>query len=165
MNFAIPDCPTCGAIAKGTIETIPGLALLTFDADGDAEYFGETEVCWNGQEAKITGDAFTLACAEGHEWQSPLGDAEPDKVEPDLIVPNTVRPAAAGTTRSFWFHTESEANAFIEGVNYVNDSALEVGDMVQEREEGEANAWRVDMKDADAQEPLDYTDPQSAARA
>lgn len=57
-----------------------------------------------------------------------------------------------------WFHTESEANAFIEGVSFVNDSAVCILGCVQEGEDGTENAWRVDVQDDDAQEPIDFTE-------
>jgi hypothetical protein len=49
MRFKPWKCPECGQPAKGTLETISGLALMTFDAEGNAEYDGETKVDWDNQ--------------------------------------------------------------------------------------------------------------------
>lgn len=56
--------------------------------------------------------------------------------------------------KQWWFHTEPEANAFIEGVNFVNDSSVRVLGMKRHSEEGTENAWEVKVEDDDAQEPL-----------
>ena len=62
-------CPECDQPAKGTLESIPGVARLLFDEDGNAEYFGQTDVCWDGQQTVLdeSGRA-TLVCPEGHDW-------------------------------------------------------------------------------------------------
>ena len=69
MRLTPWKCPRCGQPAAGTLETIPGLALLMFDDDGQAEYSGETRVLWNGQETDW--DEFgraILECSNGHAW-------------------------------------------------------------------------------------------------
>ena len=71
MRFTPWKCPRCGQAAAGTQETIPGLALLMFDDDGQAEYSGETTVYWNGQES--CWDEFgraILECPNGHAWSA-----------------------------------------------------------------------------------------------
>jgi len=75
MRFNPWKCPECGLPAKGTIETITGLALLTLDDDGEAEYTGETEIDWNNQIAKHD-DAGNdlLECSAGHQWQAERKD-------------------------------------------------------------------------------------------
>lgn len=69
MRFEPWHCPTCGAVARGTQETIPGIALLTFDDEGDADYEGTTEVDWDGQATVVdrAGNAM-LCCSAGHTW-------------------------------------------------------------------------------------------------
>jgi hypothetical protein len=54
---------------------IPGLALLTFGADGQAEYDGETEVDWNNQVTQHD-DAGNdlLECPAGHQWPARRDD-------------------------------------------------------------------------------------------
>ena len=78
MRFDPPTCPECGEYAKGTFETVPGLALLMFDADGEAEYFGQTDMCWDGQTTDLDeqGGA-TLICPAGHTWQAKMDDRYP----------------------------------------------------------------------------------------
>lgn len=73
MRFNPWKCPECGKPAAGTLETIPGMALLTFDENGEAEYDGETKVYWDGQTTvtKTTAEldeACLLQCPNGHEW-------------------------------------------------------------------------------------------------
>lgn len=69
MRFKPWKCPECGQPAKGTVDLIPGLALLTFDDDGHAEYEGETEVNWNNQATRHdqAGNEI-LECPAGHQW-------------------------------------------------------------------------------------------------
>ena len=68
-------CPECGEYAKGTFETVPGLALLNFVDDGEAEYFGQTDVCWDMQatDRDEQGRA-TLMCPAGHTWQAAMDE-------------------------------------------------------------------------------------------
>jgi len=69
MRFQPWRCPVCAQHAKGVLETIPGLALLVFEDNGEAQYAGGTDVCWDGQETVCdqNGQA-TLVCPEGHQW-------------------------------------------------------------------------------------------------
>jgi len=73
MRFEPGKCPECGEYAKGTFETVPGLALLNFVDDGEAEYFGQTDVCWDMQttDRDEQGHA-TLMCPAGHTWQAAM---------------------------------------------------------------------------------------------
>ena len=52
MKFETPNCPTCGEPAMGTVDVIPGVALLSFAEDGEAWYSGETKVFWDGHPRK-----------------------------------------------------------------------------------------------------------------
>ena len=88
MKFAIPCCPTCGEQASGTLETVPGVALIQPDEKhpGHFDYAGETKMFWDSQETvtDVMGAA-TLICDHGHEWQSFVSyddaDAEESPVE------------------------------------------------------------------------------------
>jgi hypothetical protein len=75
MRLTPWKCPECGQPAKGTVETVPGLALLTFDDDGNAEYAGETEIDWNNQATRHD-DAGNdlLECPAGHQWTAERKD-------------------------------------------------------------------------------------------
>jgi len=54
---------------------IPGLALLTFDAEGHAEYDGETEVDWNNQATqRDEAGNDLLECPAGHQWSAERED-------------------------------------------------------------------------------------------
>jgi hypothetical protein len=76
MRFDQPRCSVCGQWARGTLELLPGLALLIFHDNGEAEYQGETKIAWNDQvpyrDAK---DRVTLQCPNGHQWQAHLTNA------------------------------------------------------------------------------------------
>ena len=78
MRLNPSKCPQCGQQAKGTLETIPGVARLLFDEDGRAEYTGSTDVCWDGQETVLdeSGRA-TLVCPDGHDWPAVMDDSDP----------------------------------------------------------------------------------------
>ena len=75
MRFDLPRCPTCGELAMGTRELVPGVALLVFNEKGEAEYQGETRMDWNDQvtchdqEGRVT-----LECPNGHQWRARLDE-------------------------------------------------------------------------------------------
>jgi hypothetical protein len=72
MKFDVPRCPVCDELAKGTLESVPGMALLMFNEQGEAEYLGETEIFWNDQVTRFDRRGrVTLLCTNGHEWRSP----------------------------------------------------------------------------------------------
>jgi len=75
MRFSPWKCPTCGQPAAGTLETVPGLALLAFDDSGQAGYEGETKLDWNGQVTcrNESGKAI-LECPAGHQWPADRND-------------------------------------------------------------------------------------------
>ena len=75
MRFDPWKCPECGKPARGTHEMVPGLALLNFAPDGEAEYEGETKMYWDGQTTD-TDDAgkVLLECPEGHQWPADITD-------------------------------------------------------------------------------------------
>jgi hypothetical protein len=78
MRFDPSKCPECGQQATGTLETIPGIALLMFDEDGAADYQGETRVCWDGQMTVRAEDGLaTLVCPDGHDWLAVMDDSDP----------------------------------------------------------------------------------------
>lgn len=75
MKFDPIKCPHCGEVARGSIETVTGVALFTGpDEKGEVEYAGETDIDWNTQETIIDEDAdgdpvgVILSCPNGHEW-------------------------------------------------------------------------------------------------
>ncbi len=46
-------CPRCGNVPEGTLDTIPGVALvIEREEDSKLEWYGETRVCWDGQETE-----------------------------------------------------------------------------------------------------------------
>ena len=75
MKYDVSRCSICGETAIGTLESVPGLALLVFNERGEAEYAGETKLDWNNQiNLRDSEDRVTLACRNGHQWQSPMND-------------------------------------------------------------------------------------------
>ena len=71
MRFDLWKCPECGQPAKGMLEMVPGLTRLLFDGEGDAEYAGGVDLCWDGQTAVCDEqDRATLECVEGHLWSA-----------------------------------------------------------------------------------------------
>lgn len=78
MKYTPWKCPACGEHADGTLETVTGKALLNFDADGNAEYGGETEIFWDEQKTvRDEAGPVTLICANGHDWQAEQDDDPP----------------------------------------------------------------------------------------
>ena len=75
MTFDVPRCTVCGELARGTLEMVPGIALLIFDENGGAEYEGETKIAWNDQATCHDAERrVTLECPNGHRWQARLTD-------------------------------------------------------------------------------------------
>lgn len=80
MRFRPRKCPLCGQEAKGVLETIPGVALLAFADDGDAQYAGETDVCWDDQTTvRDCQGRPTLVCSDGHQWLATLDGVTSDE--------------------------------------------------------------------------------------
>lgn len=75
MRFAPYRCPECDQLAAGTVEVVQGIALVTFDDEGDAEYTGETKIDWNSQvTVRDALGRITLECPEGHQWPAVTAD-------------------------------------------------------------------------------------------
>jgi len=74
MKFTPITCPTCGEPAEGTLDTVPGVALLHVDAQtGEAEYRGETEMWWDDQKTILDSvGRYMLCCPNGHDWPATL---------------------------------------------------------------------------------------------
>ena len=74
MKFKPVTCPKCGKLAKATLDTVPGMALLNIDLDtSEAEYEGTTEICWEDQRTERDSEGrYMLACENGHEWPAEL---------------------------------------------------------------------------------------------
>lgn len=85
MKFARPQCPECGRFADGTVDWIPGKALITFEGD-EAFYDGETEVDWDGQTndadvhrgygKDVPDHTIRLVCPRGHEWDTLITESD-----------------------------------------------------------------------------------------
>ncbi len=85
MTLTPIRCPDCGKLANGTLETIPALALLliTDEDTGEADYAGETEICWNDQTTHRGSDGRCfLACHNGHTWPATMQDDMHDAGDP-----------------------------------------------------------------------------------
>jgi hypothetical protein len=73
MRLAPATCPVCRRPAKGTLEIIPGLALLLIGEEGLADYSGQTEIDWNGQKTvEDEQGRVVLICPVGHEWSAKM---------------------------------------------------------------------------------------------
>jgi hypothetical protein len=79
MQFVPIRCPECNQLAKGTIDTVPGVALFATDPatgetevdayTGEVDYFGETKMNWDGQETMTDENGNPLLCCpNGHHW-------------------------------------------------------------------------------------------------
>lgn len=83
MKLHVPNCPTCGLPARGTVERLIGVAVFGGEPepDGEVEYFGETEICWDDQRTMLQRDSkpkgpdnLPLVCCEnGHDWPTQIG--------------------------------------------------------------------------------------------
>jgi hypothetical protein len=70
MKFDPVKWPRCGKLAMGTLETLPGLAVLDIDPDtGEAQYGGWTDIWWDAQKSVHDSNGrCLLACKNAHEW-------------------------------------------------------------------------------------------------
>jgi len=75
MTFDVPRCTICGDLARGTLEWVPGVAILTCAENGEAQYEGATRMDWDGQSTcRDEEGRVTLECANGHRWKSRLAN-------------------------------------------------------------------------------------------
>jgi len=69
MRYEPGTCPICGKPARGTVETLSGIAEFSRRGDGEVEYSGYTDICWDGQRTVVDPQGrVTLICPSGHEW-------------------------------------------------------------------------------------------------
>ena len=68
MRIAPARCPECGDVPEGTVENIPGVALMRELDDGSFEYTGRTRVSWDEQSSVTLDDHVFVQCPRGHEW-------------------------------------------------------------------------------------------------
>jgi hypothetical protein len=75
MRFDPIRCPQCGEVARGTCDLVPGVALLDVDDEGEAEYSGETKMCWDGQYSETDeNDDPILICPNDHQWAARISE-------------------------------------------------------------------------------------------
>ena len=74
MKFKPIACPEGAAPAQGTLDTIPGLALLNVDTEtGEADYQGMTEVWWDDQRTiQDARGRHMLQCTNGYDWAAEM---------------------------------------------------------------------------------------------
>lgn len=71
MIFETPKCPYCGELAKGTIETLKGVARLSQQMDASFEYSGDTDIWWDEQKTVTDKKGrYLMICDFGHDWYS-----------------------------------------------------------------------------------------------
>lgn len=73
-------CPECGEEIKGSVDLVPGCALMNVDPDGTFEWAGETEMDWDNQHnLEQDPKRMRVQCCDGHEWivdlDADLGEA------------------------------------------------------------------------------------------
>jgi hypothetical protein len=89
MRFDPLFCPECGEMARGTLETITGVAEFDASDNGSVEYSGYTEINWDGQET-VTDDGGNarLVCPNGHDWPARMLTSTKggDPCRPNAIV-------------------------------------------------------------------------------
>jgi len=105
MTFDVPRCTVCGELAKGTLEQVPGIALLNFDEHDTAEYAGETELAWNDQGTCRDGDGrVTLECPRGHQWQARRIDECGESAADESLVSN--RAMSKQPEQQYWLRID-----------------------------------------------------------
>lgn len=76
MKFEPFNCPKCGLAARGTVESLSGVAEFNdADEEGNVEYSGNTEVFWDGQMTETDEEGnVALVCLNGDEWYAKMED-------------------------------------------------------------------------------------------
>lgn len=63
------NCPECGRLMRGTLETLKGCSPTAWDEDQNAMcYDGGTEIFWDSQRTEQQGDRPLALCSAGHTW-------------------------------------------------------------------------------------------------
>jgi len=93
MRIEKSTCPECGEQLRGTIEIVHGVALIGINADGTAEYEGDTDMWWD-EQIPVAGEAtntFRVICHNSHEWETRIDfEDEPPLKTADVTV--NIRP-------------------------------------------------------------------------
>lgn len=97
MRFTPLHCPTCQARARGTVERLTGVALLTEpDEEGRVEYAGQTDVWWDEQQSVTDKRGrVRVICPAGHEWRAQMQEYAYEVVEAPAASPASSGPAQA----------------------------------------------------------------------
>ena len=75
MTITPSVCPECGKQVHGSVDLIPGTAMLEAHEDGTFDYCGETTVHWEGQYSVENEAGLPFVCCEdGHEWGATIED-------------------------------------------------------------------------------------------
>lgn len=98
MRFTPLLCPTCRKPARGTVERLAGVALLTEpDADDRVEYTGSTEVWWDEQRSVTDRRGrIRVICPTGHEWWATFQEYSYELVETSAAAPAPAEDPARG---------------------------------------------------------------------
>src|SRR5262249_5264790 len=74
-NSIRSGAPVAAKRPKGTVDTVPGIALLHADPDtGEAEHARETDVCWDDERTETDAEGWSLlTCHNGHRWGAEMG--------------------------------------------------------------------------------------------
>ena len=71
LRFDPLFCPECGEMARGTLETVTGVAEFGVAEDGSVTYSGYTAIDWDAQQTVVVdGGNARLVCQSGHEWSA-----------------------------------------------------------------------------------------------
>ena len=71
MRFDPLFCPECGEMARGTVETVAGVAEFDIADDGSVTYSGYTDIWWEEQQTvEDEGGIIRLVCHCGHDWSA-----------------------------------------------------------------------------------------------
>ena len=77
MRFDPLLCPECGEMARGTVETITGVAEFDAADDGTVTFSGYTHVWWEEQRTiEDAGGNVRLVCHNGHDWSARMQSPE-----------------------------------------------------------------------------------------
>ena len=75
MQLQTLNCPECGGLVRGTVETVLGCAELEQQEVGSFAYAGSTDIWWDEQCAIQNENGETqVICEDGHTWFTKVTD-------------------------------------------------------------------------------------------
>lgn len=88
MANTIPLCPKCKIPPTSTVESITGLASITWSEKGEIVHSGETTIDWESQHTVEEGESLLFHCGECHQEFFAAYEEDDDDEPPPPTLPS-----------------------------------------------------------------------------